>query len=86
MLTCLRGAHVIDLVHETDSVGDVWFEDGHIVAQPEGPRLDAEYDVSGQIVMAGAIDIHSHIAGGGVNAARLLMPEAHRAHHPPSTS
>ena len=26
------------------------------------------------IVMAGAIDIHSHIAGGNVNNARLLSP------------
>jgi len=25
--------------------------------------------------MAGAIDIHSHIAGGNVNNARRLMPE-----------
>ena len=27
--------------------------------------------------MAGAIDIHSHIAGGNVNNARLLSPEIH---------
>lgn len=32
--------------------------------------FDAVHDVSGQIVMAGAIDIHSHIAGGNVNSAR----------------
>ena len=35
------------------------------------------YDVEGMIVMAGAIDIHSHIAGGNVNNARLLSPEIH---------
>jgi formylmethanofuran dehydrogenase subunit A len=29
--------------------------------------------------MAGAIDIHSHIAGWNVNTARLLLPEYHRA-------
>ena len=28
--------------------------------------------------MAGGIDIHSHIAGGKVNLARLLLPEEHR--------
>ena len=28
--------------------------------------------------MAGAIDIHSHIAGTNVNTARLLLPELHR--------
>ena len=31
----------------------------------------------GMVVMAGGIDIHSHIAGGNVNNARLLSPEIH---------
>jgi formylmethanofuran dehydrogenase subunit A len=57
----------------------VWFEDGRIVERPEGRSADHEIDVSGHIVMAGAIDIHSHIAGGNVNTARLLLPELHRA-------
>jgi len=37
--------------------------------------------------MAGGIDIHSHIASGLVNTARLLLPEQHRAHarRPPAT-
>ena len=39
---------------------------------------DETYDVAGKIVMAGAIDIHSHIAGNNVNTARLLLPEFHR--------
>ena len=42
-------------------------------------RADETYDAAGKIVMAGAIDIHSHIAGGNVNTARLLLPEFHRA-------
>ena len=37
-------------------------------------------DAEGLIVMAGGIDIHSHIAGSNVNTARLLLPEQHRAH------
>jgi formylmethanofuran dehydrogenase subunit A len=82
MLTRLHGGHVVDPVNGVDGVGDVYFEDGRIVAPPEGRTPDAEIDVSGHIVMAGAIDIHSHIAGGGVNTARLLLPEAHRAHRP----
>ena len=82
VLTCLRGGHVVDPVNGVDAVGDVYFEDGRIVAPPEGRTPDVEHDVSGHIVMAGAIDIHSHIAGGGVNTARLLLPEAHRAHRP----
>jgi formylmethanofuran dehydrogenase subunit A len=49
--------------------------DGRIVEAPAGARADATYDATGKIVMAGAIDIHSHIAGWSVNTARLLLPE-----------
>ncbi len=79
MLICLRGGHVVDPVNGTDAVGDVFFENGRIVGKPEGRSPDVEHDVSGHFVMAGAIDIHSHIAGGNVNTARLLLPEMHRA-------
>ncbi len=72
MLTRLRGGYVIDPVNGTDAMGDLWFEDGHIIAPPQDCKADQEHDVSGHVVMAGAIDIHSHIAGGGVNTARLL--------------
>ena len=78
MLTVLRGGHVVDPATGRNGVGDVWFRDGRIVA-PEGGGADSEIDVSGHVVMAGAIDIHSHIAGGNVNTARLLLPELHRA-------
>jgi formylmethanofuran dehydrogenase subunit A len=79
MLTRLHGGHIVDPVHETDAVGELWFEDGKIVAPPQGRKADQEFDVAGHVVMAGAIDIHSHIAGSGVNTARLLLPETHRA-------
>jgi formylmethanofuran dehydrogenase subunit A len=79
LLTVLRGGHVVDPATGKDGVGDVWFEDGRIVAAPAGGKADHEIDASGHIVMAGAIDIHSHIAGGNVNTARLLLPELHRA-------
>ncbi len=79
MLTVLRGGHVVDPATGRDGVGDVWFEDGRIVAPPAGRKADQEIDCSGHVVMAGAIDIHSHIAGGNVNTARLLLPELHRA-------
>lgn len=82
MLISLRGGHIVDPVNGVDGIGDLFFEDGRIVAPPSDRSPDAEYDASGHIVMAGAIDIHSHIAGGGVNTARLLLPEAHRAHRP----
>jgi hypothetical protein len=60
-------------------VRDLFIEDGRIAADPcPDARFDAEYGVSGKIVMAGAIDIHSHIAGGNANTARVLLPEQHR--------
>ncbi|MEX6506632.1 formylmethanofuran dehydrogenase subunit A [Jiella sp. M17.18] len=81
MLTQLKGGHVVDPANDRDGVGDVFIEDGHVVEAPgEGRRPDEVIDCTGLIVMAGAIDIHSHIAGGHVNTARLLLPEFHRAH------
>ena len=82
MRTRLRGGNVIDPVHNVDAIADIWIEDGRIIERPEDRKADEEIDVSGHIVMAGAIDVHSHIAGGGVNTARLLLPENHRAHRP----
>ena len=79
MLTRIAGGRVIDPANGRDDVGDVWMRDGRIVDPPQGARAEASYDVAGKIVMAGAIDIHSHIAGWNVNAARLLLPELHRA-------
>ncbi len=58
-------------------VRDVCLDDGKVVEElpSHAPRIDA----SGMIVMAGGVDIHSHIAGPAVNAARKLAPEEHRA-------
>ena len=58
---------------------DVYIEDGRIVNPNKSDhfKFNISYDVEGMIVMAGAIDIHSHIAGGNVNNARLLSPEVH---------
>jgi len=75
MLIELRGGRIIDPAHNRDGVGDLFIEDGRIVAAPEGRTPDEVYDVTGKIVMAGAIDLHSHIAGSNVTLARQLMPE-----------
>ena len=80
MLTRLKGGRVYDPIHEVDGVvGDVWIEDGRIVADPGRPA-DVEHDLGGHVVMAGGIDLHSHIGGGKVNIARMLLPEEHRRH------
>src|SRR3954451_23943408 len=58
-------------------VQDVCLDDGKVVEElpPHAPRIDAR----GMVVMPGGVDIHSHIAGPAVNAARKLAPEEHRA-------
>jgi formylmethanofuran dehydrogenase subunit A len=76
MLTRIAGGRVIDPMHGRDEVADIWIRDDRIVAPPPaGARADATFDAKGKIVMAGAIDVHSHIAGWSVNTARLLLPE-----------
>jgi formylmethanofuran dehydrogenase subunit A len=79
MLTRLAGGRVIDPAHGIDGqVRDVYVRDGRIVEPgPDAPRAQT-IDVTGRIVMAGAIDLHTHVGGGKVNLARLLLPEDHR--------
>ena len=75
MLVKLEGGRIIDPAHNRDAVGDLYLEDGRIVEKPDGREPDEVHDVSGKIVMAGAIDVHSHIAGSNVTLGRQLMPE-----------
>ena len=76
----LRGGRVIDPTNGVDAeLRDVHVRDGRIVALAPGEAATEEIDVSGCIVMAGGIDMHTHIGGGKVNLARLLMPELQRA-------
>ena len=78
----LSGGHIIDPANGRNEVGDLFIEDGRIVQPPENPDRAESYDITGKIVMAGGIDIHSHIASGSVNLARVLLSEQHRASEP----
>ena len=80
MLTKICGGRVLDPANGVDAVGDLWLDGERVVAPPPGGHADETFDATGCVVMAGAIDIHSHIAGANVNTARLLLPEQHRAH------
>jgi len=75
MLTRIVGGWIIDPANGRDEIGDIWMNDGRIVEAQLGAQADESYDATGKIVMAGAIDIHSHVAGWSVNTARLLLPE-----------
>jgi len=76
----LGGGRIYDPAHRVDGeVRDLFVHGGHIVATPPaGVAIDREYDLSGRVVMAGAIDLHTHIGGGKVNIARAMLPEDHR--------
>lgn len=80
MRTLIKAGRVIDPANGRDAVGDLWIEYGRIVAPPASAKAEESFDASGLVVMAGGIDIHSHIAGANTNTARLLLPEEHRAH------
>lgn len=55
---------------------DIAIKDGKIVENVNESHAKI-IDASGMTVMPGGVDIHSHIAGGKVNAGRLLRPEDH---------
>ena len=79
----LAGGTVYDPANGIDgAIADVCVEGGRIVASvPESAR---RIDARGLIVMPGGVDIHSHVAGTGVNAARRLLPEEHAADAEPA--
>jgi formylmethanofuran dehydrogenase subunit A len=56
-------------------VRDVCLDGGTVVE--ELPSHAPSIDARGTVVMPGGVDIHSHIAGPAVNAARKLSPEEH---------
>jgi formylmethanofuran dehydrogenase subunit A len=75
----LRGGRVIDPTNGSSAgVRDVGVRDGRIVALAPQEPVDEEVDASGCVVMAGGIDMHTHIGGGKVNLSRLLLPEMQR--------
>ena len=81
MLICIQNGRVIDPANRRDEVADVWMRDGRVVDATQGAVADQVYDATGKFVMAGAIDIHSHIAGANENIARLMRPEMHHPGH-----
>jgi len=59
-------------------IEDIFIQDERIVTQPDAnTKIDKVYDLTGKVVMAGAIDLHSHISGGQINVARLMFPEGY---------
>lgn len=62
------------------AVCDLWIRDGRVIETPgEEAHPDRVIDARGLVVMPGGVDMHCHIAGSKVNAARMLQPEDHRS-------
>ncbi|MEO6811148.1 MAG: amidohydrolase family protein, partial [Isosphaeraceae bacterium] len=77
----ISGGRLIDPANGIDDeVRDLWIEGGRVVPAPFDPetRPDRTIDARGYVVMPGGVDVHCHIAGGKVNAARMFRPEDHR--------
>ncbi|MEL7266223.1 MAG: amidohydrolase family protein, partial [Planctomycetota bacterium] len=59
-----------------DATGDLFVRDGKFVSAPADLQsVDESIDASGMVVMAGGVDLHTHIGGGKLNIARMLLPE-----------
>ncbi|RKZ48037.1 MAG: formylmethanofuran dehydrogenase subunit A [Gammaproteobacteria bacterium] len=80
MLIKLSGGTVYDPVHGINGEQrDIYIRDGQITRRPAATvDIDKTYDLKGKVIMAGAIDMHTHIGGGKVNIARMMLPEDHR--------
>jgi len=77
VITHLKNGRIYCPVLGADGVvQDIYIRDGKIIAKPSGiEKIHQTFDLTGKIVMAGAIDMHSHIGGGKVNIARMMLPE-----------
>ncbi len=80
-LLLLRNGMVYDPLHGRNGIcQDLWIANGRIIPQPDDPaiRPDRVIDATGLVVMPGGVDMHCHIAGPKVNAARKMLPEDRR--------
>jgi formylmethanofuran dehydrogenase subunit A len=77
----ITGGYVYDPANGIDGqVKDLWIQGGKIVEPPADPtvRPTRTLSAAGLVIMPGGIDMHCHIAGPKVNAARKMRPEEKR--------
>ena len=81
----ISGGTVYDPANGIDGqVRDLWIDGGRIVAAPSDPNTKPAQtlDAAGLVVMPGGVDMHCHIVGPKVNAARRMRPEEKRSAEP----
>src|SRR5437773_5917214 len=77
----ISGGYLYDPANNIDGqVKDIWIEGGKIVEPPTDPTIKPArtLNAAGLVIMPGGIDMHCHIAGPKVNAARKMRPEEKR--------
>ena len=80
----LKGGTVYDPMNKIDGeVMDICVSDGKIVDKV--PESAKSINLGGKTVMAGGVDLHSHILGSKVNVGRMMSPENSRYHPYPAT-
>ena len=77
MLTVIKGGTIYDPANGIDGeVRDLYIDNDRLVPCPATDQhIDHVIDAHGMIVMAGGIDIHTHIGGGKANIARMMMAD-----------
>jgi formylmethanofuran dehydrogenase subunit A len=76
MITALQQVECVDGHGMRDERATLYLVGDRIATRlPEGAKCDAVYRLDGHLVMPGGIDLHTHIGGGKVNIARLMLPE-----------
>jgi formylmethanofuran dehydrogenase subunit A len=81
----IAGGNVYDPASGIDGdVRDIWISGGKVVEPPSDPdaRPGRTIDATGLVVMPGGVDMHCHIVGSKVNAARMMCPEMARGGAP----
>lgn len=89
MILGILGGRVYDPANNVNGeVRDIWIEDGTVVTAPGPEKCSAAetVDVTGQVVMPGGVDIHTHAAGSKVNTGRKLRPDDHRGQERAATA
>ena len=79
-LIALHGGRVYDPTNGVDGeIRTIYLGPDGIVPPPlDQGEIGETHDLQGCVVMAGGVDIHTHIGGGKVNLARMLLPEDHQ--------
>jgi formylmethanofuran dehydrogenase subunit A len=77
----ITGGTLYDPANGIDGeIRDLWISGGKVAEPPtdQEAKPDRVIDASGLVVMPGGVDMHCHIVGSKVNAARMMCPELAR--------